>query len=99
VLIDADKTITANLVELVNLEVVVVPAEAGTSSSPGRYDKGQEVDLKFESAFGWRFVQWQGPNIQDPTVAETKIKLEQDTKVVVVCEEAKELVFDVDDAK
>ncbi|MCB1121581.1 MAG: tetratricopeptide repeat protein [Verrucomicrobiae bacterium] len=99
VLIDANKTITAKLIELVNLKVVVVPEEAGSSSSPGRYDKGQEVDLKFESNFGWRFVQWQGPNIQDATVPETKIKLDGDTTVVVVCEEAKELVFDIDDGK
>ncbi|MCZ6674157.1 MAG: hypothetical protein O7C75_14600, partial [Verrucomicrobia bacterium] len=61
------------------------------------YDKGQEVDLQFESEYGWRFVQWEGHNIQDSTVPETKIKLDADTTVVVVCEEAKELVFDVDE--
>jgi Ca-activated chloride channel homolog len=99
VLIDANKTVTAQLVELVKLQVIVLPSEAGTSDSSGTYDKSEEVDLKFESSFGWRFVQWEGPNIQDPTAPETKIKLEADTSVVVICEEAKELVFDLDEAK
>ena len=97
VLVDADKTLTAKLVELVDLRVVVIPPEGGTSESPGKYDKGQEVDLKFESAFGWRFVQYEGPDIQDPTNPETKITLTDHTTVVVVCEEAKELVFDIDE--
>ena len=96
VLIDADKTITAKLVELVKLQVVVIPNEAGTSSSAGTYDKGEEVELQFESAFGWRFVQYEGPNIQDQTNPQTIIKLDADASVVVVCEEAKELVFDVE---
>ena len=99
VLVDADKTLTAKLIELVDLTVVVIPPEAGTSESPGTYDKGQEVDLKFESAFGWRFVKYEGPNIQDPTNPETKIAMNADTTVVVVCEEAKELVFDVDETQ
>ena len=97
VLVDADKTLTARLIELVELKVVVIPPEAGTSESPGKYDKGQEVDLKFESAFGWRFVKYEGPDIQDPTNPETKIAMNADTTVVVVCEEAKELVFDIDE--
>ena len=99
VLIDANKTVTAQLVELVTLQVIVLPREAGTSDSSGTYDKGAEVDLKFESSFGWRFVQWEGPNIQDPTVPETKIKLDADTSVIVICEEAKELVFDLDETE
>ncbi|MDA0348441.1 MAG: VWA domain-containing protein [Verrucomicrobia bacterium] len=99
VLIDTHKTVTAQLVELVKLQVIVLPGEAGTSDSSGTYDKGQEVDLKFESSFGWRFVQWEGPNIQDPTAPETKIKLDKDTSVIVICEEAKELVFDLDEAE
>ena len=53
------------LVERVKLEVVVLPEEAGTSPSSGTYDKGEAVDLKFESAYGWRFVQWQGPEIAE----------------------------------
>ena len=97
VLVDADKTLTARLIELVELKVVVIPPEAGTSESPGKYDKGQEVDLKFESAFGWRFVNYEGPDIQDPSNPETKITMNNDTTVVVVCEEARELVFDVDE--
>ena len=99
VLIDADKTVTAQLVELVKLQVIVLPGEAGTSDSSGTYDKGEEVDLTFESSFGWRFVQWEGSNIQDPTAPETKIKLDTDTSVIVICEEAKELVFDLDEAQ
>jgi Ca-activated chloride channel homolog len=97
VLIDADKTVTAQLIELVKLQVVVLPDGAGTSESPGTYDKGSEVDLTFESAFGWRFVQWEGPNIQDPTSPETKITLNADTTAIVICEEAKELVFETDE--
>ena len=97
VLVDADKTLTAKLIELVELRVVVIPPEAGTSDSPGKYDKGSEVDLKFESAFGWRFVQFEGPDIQDSTVPTTKITMNANTTVVVVCEEAKELVFDIDE--
>jgi Ca-activated chloride channel family protein len=97
VLVDADKTLSANLIELVDLRVVVIPPEAGTSESPGKYDKGQEVDLKFESAFGWRFVQYEGPDIQDRSSPETKITMNADTTVVVVCEEARELVFDIDE--
>lgn len=97
VLIDANKTVTAQLVERVKLEVVVLPDGAGTSESPGTYDKGAEIDLKFESAFGWRFVQWEGPNIQDPTAPETKITLDTDATAIAICEEAKELVFDTDE--
>jgi Ca-activated chloride channel family protein len=97
VLMDTDKTLNAKLVELVYLSVVVIPEGAGTSTSPGKYDRGEEVELQFESAFGWRFVEWEGPNIQDPTNPQTKIKLDNDATVVVVCEEAKELVFDVDE--
>ncbi len=97
VLIDRDKTVNAVLVERVKLEVVVFPQEAGSSPSPGSYDKGQQVDLKFESAYGWRFVQWQGPEIAEANNPETTITLSSDTTVVVICEEAKELVFDVDD--
>lgn len=97
VLVDADKTLSAKLIELVDLTVVVIPPEAGTSESPGTYDKGQEVDLKFESAFGWRFVKFEGPDIQDPTNPATKIIMNADTTVVVICEEAKELVFDIDE--
>ena len=97
VLVDADKTLSANLIELVDLRVVVIPPEAGTSESPGKYDKGQEVDLKFESAFWWRFVQYEGPDIQDRSSPETKITMNADTTVVVVCEEARELVFDIDE--
>tara|TARA_Y100000588_G_C14279698_1_gene936290 strand:- start:620 stop:2578 length:1959 start_codon:yes stop_codon:yes gene_type:complete len=96
VLIDANKTITAQLVELVNLQVAVIPEGAGTSTSLGKYDKGEEVPLKFESEYGWRFVQYEGPNIQDPTNPESTIKLESDTTVVVICEEANELVFDLE---
>ena len=99
VLMNAHKTLNAQLVELVKLEVVVVPEGSGTSPSPGIYDKGQEVDLEFESAYGWRFVQWEGPNIQDATIPVTKMKLDADTTVVVICEEAKELVFDVENAQ
>lgn len=96
VLSDANKTITAKLVELVHLEVNVIPQGAGTSASPGKYDKGEEVTLQFESEYGWRFVQYEGPNIQDPTNPGSTIKLEDDATVVVICEEAKELVFDLE---
>ena len=97
VLIDKDKTVTAVLVERVKLEVVVNPLEAGTSPSAGTYDKGQPVDLKFESAYGWRFVQWEGPGIADVTHPETTITLRADTRVAARCEPAKELVFVVDE--
>jgi hypothetical protein len=97
VLIGADKTLNAKLVQLVQLRVVIIPLEAGTSSSSGMYDKGEEVELQFESAFGWRFVQWEGPGIQDHTNPTSTIKLDADATVVVVCEEARELVFDVDE--
>lgn len=96
VLINADKTLTAQLVELVQLQVVVVPEGAGTSTSPGTYDKGEEVELQFESSYGWRFVQWEGSNIQDPANPQSKVKLDADTTVVAICEEARELVFDVE---
>lgn len=97
VLIDKNKTVTAVLVERVKLEVVVIPEEAGSSPSAGTYDKGQPVDLKCESAYGWRFVQWEGPGIADVTHPETTITLRADTRVVARCEPAKELVFVVDE--
>ncbi len=97
VLIDKDKTVTAVLVERVKLEVVVLPEEAGTSPSSGTYDKGEAVDLKFESAYGWRFVLWEGPAIADVSHPETTITLRADTRVVAHCEPAKELVFVVDE--
>ena len=97
VLIDDDKTVTAVLVERVKLEVVVVPEEAGTSPSTGFYDKDQAVDLKFESAYGWRFIQWEGPAIADVNHPETTITLRADVRVVAHCEPAKELIFVVDE--
>ena len=96
-LIDDNKTITAVLVERVKLEVVVVPEEAGASPSSGIYDKDQAVDLKFESAYGWRFIQWEGPGIADVNHPETTITLQADARVVARCEPAKELVFVVDE--
>lgn len=97
VLIDKNKTVTAVLVERVRLEVVIVPEEAGNSPSSGVYDKGEAVDLKCESAYGWRFVQWEGPGIADANHPETTITLRADTRVVARCEPAKELVFVVDE--
>lgn len=97
VLIDKNKTVTAVLVERVKLEVVVIPEEAGNSPSSGVYDKGEAVDLKCESAYGWRFVQWEGPGIADANHPETTITLRADTRVVARCEPAKELVFVVDE--
>lgn len=96
-LMNDHKHLTAQLIERVRLTVIVQPEIAGTSDSGGIYDKGEEIDLKFESSFSWRFVKWDGEGVIDPTTAETKLVIDQDMTVIVICDQAYELEFITED--
>ncbi|MBN1927098.1 MAG: T9SS type A sorting domain-containing protein [Prolixibacteraceae bacterium] len=66
VIMDADKTVTANFVKVFNLEVNVLPADALSGSctvSPSgntEHDEGEVVNLSSTTAEGWRFESWSG---------------------------------------
>ncbi len=97
VLMDDNKHFTAQLIERVHLTVIIHPEGAGTSDSGGIYDRGEEIDLKMESNFSWRFVEWNGESILDPTLAETKLVIDKDMTVVAICDQAFELEFITED--
>ena len=81
---DADKTVVANFIKQVALNISADPAEGGTLDPPAgshEFDQGSVVTLTAQPAAGYRFIGWTGP-VSDPQSPATSVTLTGDTDVV-----------------
>jgi uncharacterized repeat protein (TIGR02543 family) len=80
---NGDKTVTANFVRVFKLNISVSPSGGGTvSPNGGSYDSGTTVTLTATPASGYRFVQWSG-DVSDNTTSIT-ITMTGDKNVVAL---------------
>lgn len=66
------------------IQVLAGPAEGGSTSSGGLFLPGIVLELKAEPNENWRFVQWQGAEVEDPESPQTEMTVQQSAQVVAV---------------
>jgi Ca-activated chloride channel family protein len=66
------------------IQVLPGPAEGGSTSSGGLFLPGMVLELEAEPNENWRFVQWQGAEVEDPESQQTAMVVQQSGQVVAV---------------
>jgi Ca-activated chloride channel family protein len=88
---EQDLNLKALFAVLVPLTLTAVPAEGGNVEKSGSYPEGEPVTIKAVSAWGYRFVRWEGAAFEDAEKPETTLKLTEPTTVNAIFEPAFEL--------
>lgn len=82
------------------IQVLPGPAEGGSTSSGGLFLPGIVLELEAEPNDNWRFVQWQGAEVQDPESPNTEMVVRESAQVVAVFHPTRHLeVLSEDEAK
>jgi Ca-activated chloride channel family protein len=66
------------------IEVLPQPAQGGTTSAGGIFLPGIALELHAEAHENWRFVQWQGAEVEDPEQATTTMIVRESAQVTAL---------------
>lgn len=90
VLMMSDRRVVANFDRLWSLIVAEDKREAGTVTGSGDFPVGTNTPITATANEGYKFVQWLGEGIEDPTSPETNVTVEAIIHDVIATFEAEE---------
>ncbi len=71
-----DRIAIAKMKRIWNLVIVPTPEEGGTVEGAGNHPIGTTVDIAATANEGFTFSGWEGPGVEDPTQAQTKVTVQ-----------------------
>ena len=78
----SDRIAVAEMKRVWNLILIPVPEEAGTLTGGGNHPVGSTVDITATPAEGFTFEGWDGPGVEDPTSAASRVTVQSSEHTV-----------------